>query len=85
MNFNDLVSAYILGFSYETATGKKKYIKGLGTHNGLSEMHKTIRLLHLLNTDEDFEREIGQLPELPEIREVILNLQIEKLDDDLTF
>ena len=85
MNFNDLVSAYILGFSYETATGKKKYIKGLGTHNGLFELHKNIRLLHLLSTDEDFEREIGQLPELPEIREVSFKPLIPEVDDNITF
>ena len=60
---------------------KKKY----GVSQGIYEFQKNYRLLHLLSTDEDFEREIGQLPKLPEIREVILNSQIEKLDDDLTF
>ena len=49
------------------------------------EFQKNYRLLHLLSTDDDFEREIGQLPELPEIRELIRNSQIEKLDDNITF
>ena len=55
------------------------------TSKAIFEYQKNYRLLHLLSTDEDFEREIGQLPELSEIREVILNSQIEKLDDNLTF
>lgn len=61
------------------------YCVEYGQAQGIFEFQKNYRLLHLLSTDEDFEREIGQLPELPEIREVTLNSQIEKLDDDLTF
>lgn len=61
------------------------YCVEYGQAQGIFEFQKNYRLLHLLNTDEDFEREIGQLPELPEIREVILNPQIEKLDENIQF
>lgn len=70
MNFNDLVSAYILGFNYETQTGMKKFIKGLGTNIGLCELAKNVRLLHILENDEDFMRECKQLPPFPKINKV---------------
>lgn len=34
------------------------------------EFQKNYRLLHLLSTNEDFEREIGQIPQLPKIIEL---------------
>jgi len=81
MNFNDVVSAYILGFDYETPKPMKKYIKGLGTTVGLYELSKNYRLLHLLDCNSDFEREVGELPLLPNIQEVHVNsLETETLE-----
>ncbi len=61
------------------------YCVEYGQAQGIFEFQKNYRLLHLLNTDEDFEREIGQLPELPEIREVSFKPLITEIDNDLTF
>ena len=61
------------------------YCVEYGQAQGIFEFQKNYRLLHLLNTDEDFEREIGQLPELPEIREVNFKPLIPEIDNDLTF
>jgi hypothetical protein len=79
MNFNNLLEAYILGFYYETPTGMKKFIKGLGTSQGLYEFQKNYRLLHLLNCDEDFIREIGEVPSLPEVRRIEVNIPEENV------
>lgn len=77
-NWQDgMLETFILDYYIE-------YYKG-DVPKAIFEFQKTYRLLHMLDCDEDFMREIGQLPELPEIREVILNSQIEKLDDDITF
>jgi hypothetical protein len=48
--------------------------------NAVYEFQKNFRQLYILQTDEDFLREVGQLPELPEIREVIRDSQIENLE-----
>jgi hypothetical protein len=77
MNFNDVVSAYILGFNYETPTGIKKYKKGFGTSLGLFELVKNYRLLHMLESDEDFMREVGKLPTFPIITEIDKELKDE--------
>ena len=61
------------------------YCVEYGQAQGIFEFQKNYRLLHLLNTDEDFEREIGQLPELPEIREVNFKPLIPEVADDITF
>lgn len=47
---------------------KKKY----GLSQGIFEFQKNYRLLHLLDCDEDFYREVGELPMFPEIQEVTL-------------
>jgi len=70
MNFNDIVSAYILGFNYETPTGIKKYVKGLGTAWGLHQLNVNYKLLHLLENDSDFIREVNQTPEFPKINKI---------------
>lgn len=70
MNFNDVVSAYILGFNYETHKGMKKFVKGFGTTIGLFELAKNYRLLKMLDSDENFMREIGQVPPMPTIIDV---------------
>lgn len=46
------------------------YLKVYGQAQGIFEYQKNYRLLHLLESDEDFIREVGVLPEFPEIREV---------------
>lgn len=63
----------------------EEYLYKYGQSKGIFEFQKNYRLLHLLNTDEDFEREIGQLPELPEIREVNFKPLIPEVADDITF
>lgn len=62
-----------------------EYIKDYGTEKGIYEFSKNYRLLYMLKTNEDFMREVGYIPILPEFQKVSLNSQIEKLDDDLTF
>lgn len=37
---------------------------------GIYEFQKNYRLLHLLNTDEDYLREVGELPPFPIINEI---------------
>ena len=46
------------------------YKKRYGISQGIFEFQKNYRLLHLLDTDEDFIRETGELPIFPEIRQV---------------
>jgi 5'-3' exonuclease len=60
------------------------YYKG-NVPKAIFEFQKTYRLLHMLDCDEDFMREVGQLPELPEIRKVNFKPLIPEVDDDLTF
>ena len=43
---------------------------------GIYNFQKNYRLLHLLDTDEDFMREIGTIPEMPKIQEVIRDSRI---------
>jgi hypothetical protein len=62
-----------------------EYIKDYGAEKGIYEFSKNYRLLYMLKTNEDFIREVGYIPTLPEFQKVSLNSQIEKLDDDLTF
>ena len=77
-NWQDgMLETFILDYYIE-------YYKG-DVPKAIFEFQKNYRLLHLLSTDEDFYREIGELPELPEIRKVICNSQIEKLGDNVTF
>ena len=50
----------------------EEYIKEFGTSQGIYEFQKNYRLLHLLNTNEDYLREIGELPTFPIINEIKL-------------
>ena len=77
-NWQDgMLETFILDYYIE-------YYKG-DVPKAIFEFQKTYRLLHMLDCDEDFMREVGKLPEFPVITEVIRDSQIEKLDDDLTF
>jgi len=42
----------------------------IGNSQGIFEFQKNYRLLHILDTEEDFIREVGYIPELPEFRPV---------------
>lgn len=55
--------------SYERVL--REYIKDLGVQNGIYEFQKNYRLLHILEDDSDFIREVGYVPALPEIQVVI--------------
>lgn len=46
------------------------YCADYGVSQGIYEFQKNYRLLHLLDCDEDFMREIGYVPELPTFLEV---------------
>ena len=46
------------------------YCVDYGTSQGIYEFQKNYRLLHLLETDEDWLREVGYVPELPNFLEV---------------
>lgn len=46
------------------------YCVDYGTSQGIYEFQKNYRLLHLLETDEDWMREVGYIPELPTFLEV---------------
>lgn len=48
-----------------------EYVKYFGVSQGIYEFQKNYRLLHMLDCNEDFMREVGYTPELPEFREVI--------------
>lgn len=47
-----------------------EYISRMGISKGTYEFQKNYRLLHLLETDEDFIREVGVLPSFPVITEI---------------
>jgi len=47
-----------------------EYCKFHGTSQGIYEFQKNYRLLHLLETDQDWLREVGYVPELPVFRKV---------------
>ena len=55
----------------------REYIKFYGDSQGIYEFQKNYRLLHLLETDEDWLREIGYVPELPNFLEVDKTKSIE--------
>lgn len=52
------------------------YIGYFGDARGVYEFQKNYRLLHMLNCDEDFMREIGKIPEFPNI------IKIDKIEED---
>lgn len=47
-----------------------QYCKHYGISQGIYEFQKNYRLLHLLDCDEDFKREVGYVPELPNFNKV---------------
>jgi len=69
-------------YSFDTVL--LQYIMTYGNSQGIYEFQKNYRLLHLLDCDRDFEREVGELPELPHINEVV-NTQNESLEQDNGF
>lgn len=59
----------------------EEYFNHYGISQGIFEFQKTYRLLHILDCDEDFMREVGEIPTLPtpvkiEIEEVEFDNQI---------
>lgn len=59
----------------------REYIARYGMSQGIFEFQKNYRLLHLLENDEGFMREVGKLPEFPVITEVPAKQEVKKLDD----
>lgn len=59
------------------------YQENYGKSQGIYEFQKNYRLLHMLNCNEDFLREVDEIPQIPEINKVILNSQVEN-NIDLT-
>ena len=59
------------------------YINHYGTSQGIYEFQKNYRLLHMLNCNEDFMREVGEIPMMPQVREVIRDSQIENKEFNL--
>lgn len=47
------------------------YISEYGQTEGIFQFQTNYRLLHMLSTDEDFIREVGYIPTLPEFQKVI--------------
>lgn len=47
-----------------------EYVKYFGLSSGIYEFQKNYRLLHLLDSKEDWEREVGVIPQLPTFIEV---------------
>jgi hypothetical protein len=66
----EVLDGYINGLYYETPTKKKKFGKGFGLSQGIYEFQKNYRLLHMLNCNEDFMREVGEIPMMPQVRVV---------------
>lgn len=62
-----------------------EYIKDYGVEKGIYEFSKNYRLLYMLKTSEDFMREVGYIPTLPEFQKIPSSIQVEKVDDDITF
>lgn len=66
------IESYILGIYIE-------YYKG-NTSKAIYEFQKNYRLLHMLTTDEDYIREVGYYPSLPEFQKVIKEVKPETID-----
>ena len=62
-----------------------EYVSRLGISKGVFEFQKNYRLLHLLDCDEDFIREIRELPQLPHINEVVFDTKGEDLEINNVF
>ena len=76
-----ILGGYIEGFDYRTPTGLVKFKEGFGISKGIYEFQKNYRLLHLLDCDEDFYREVQELPESPTILPVIREEKIDEFKD----
>lgn len=57
------------------------YIAKYGNSNGVYEFQKNYRLLHMLDCDEDFMREVGEVPKFPNIIDV-KTLQNEPIENN---
>lgn len=62
LRLHEVLAGYIDGLSYRTPSGQEKFKEGFGLVKGVYEFQKNFRLLHLLDCDEDFMREVGELP-----------------------
>ena len=56
------------------------YCTEYGLNQGVFEFQKNFRLLHILQTPEDFIKEIGKVPDYPNITEVVRDLRIEDVE-----
>lgn len=70
IGLTEILEGYMNGFHYETPTGLKKFVQGYGTSLGIYKFQEVYRLLQLLDTDELMLREVGQIPEIPNIIEI---------------
>lgn len=61
-----------------------EYKNRYGKFQGIYEFQKNYRLLHLLDCDEDFIREVGEVPKFPTITQVPSKVE-DKVDDELKF
>jgi len=59
------------------------YRKKYGEAQGIYEFQKNYRLLHMLNCNEDFMREVGEIPMMPQVRAIIRDSQIENKEFNL--
>ena len=76
-----ILGGYIEGFDYRTPKGQIKFKEGYGISKGIYEYQKNYRLLHLLDCDEDFYREVQELPESPTVLPVIREEKVDELKD----
>lgn len=64
----------------------REYIYLYGEMQGVFEFQKTIRLLHILNSDKDFERELMYTPSLDDLHiNKVPTKPIAEVNDDLKF
>jgi len=56
------------------------YCTEYGLNQGVFEFQKNFRLLHILQIPEDFIREVGKVPDYPNITEVVCDLRIEDIE-----
>ena len=75
-------------FNYESELGNtnahilEAYIDKYGHSEGICRFAETFRLVYMLRNDQDMMREIGSIPEIPEIQEYIVE-QESKNEDSL--
>ena len=84
MMIGEVLQGYIAGLYYRTPSGMDKFKEGFGPSKGVYEFQKNYRLLHLLDCDEDFIREVGEVPKFPTITQVPSKVE-DKVDDELKF